>query len=302
MLLFPARTQSPKTLAATNMMTLKQTILELIFTVFGLTACNNSSRQDNRENRATTVDTLTKVAAANNSSDNDTITYDHSTFPIDSTFSAKVLTVGTFHSDEVWENADKEKWFGLFHGKTGFYIAETKLKTKRVHDGIVDENENEITGWEVQTVNKDTSIILIEGLNSLTTQNVQQAVLSKEQILPDDTLRINYLGIDYKIFATGEKKKVQDAPEWFEVWNYKLYMSATIKGRQQKSLLVAQPNFDDQMINLIFAGDIDGDGILDLIIDTSRHYNVTSPTIYLSKPADNGEVVKPMGGHTSVGC
>lgn len=56
------------------------------------------------------------------------------------------------------------------------------------------------------------------------------------------------------------------------------------------------------MINLIFVGDIDGDGILDLIIDTSRHYNATSPTIYLSRPADNGEVVKPIGGHTSVGC
>lgn len=95
---------------------------------------------------------------------------------------------------------------------------------------------------------------------------------------------------------------MQQEPEWFEVWNYKLYLTAEIKGQKRKSLLVAQPNFDDQMINLIFAGDIDGDGILDLIIDTSRHYNVTSPTIYLSKPAGNEEVVKPIGGHTSVGC
>src|SRR5690606_29970484 len=167
----------------------------------------------------------------------------------------------------------------------GFYLQETKLKTKRVYDQIVDENENEKTGWEVQTINKDTSIILIEASKFLTPHNVQQAILSKEQVYPGDTLRINYLGIDYKIFATGGKKKVQNDPEWFDVWNYKLYLTATIKGQQKTSLLVAQPNFDDQMINLIFAGDIDGDGILDLIIDTSRHYNATSPTIYLSRPA-----------------
>lgn len=284
------------------MKTTKQTPLALTLAVFGLTACNNPSRQNTTENITTTVDTLTNAVAATNTADNDTITYDYSTFPIDSSFSTKVLTVGTFHGDEVWDNADKEKWFGLFHGKTGFYLAETKLKTKRVNDGIVDENENEKTGWDVQTANKDTSIILIEALNFLTSHSVQQAVLSKEQIFPGDTLRINYLDIDYKIFATGGKKKAQEDPEWFDDWNYKLYLTATIKGLLHKSILVAQPNFDDHMINLIFAGDIDGDGILDLIIDTSRHYNATSPTIYLSRPADKKEVVKPIGGHTSVGC
>lgn len=281
---------------------MKQKILALTFAVFSLTACNNLNRQNNLVKETSTVDTLGRAIEGSNVNDIDTVSYDYSYFPIDSLFTTKVLTVGTFHDDEVWESADKEKWFGLFKSNTGFYLQETKLKTKRVYDQIVDENENEKTGWEVQTINKDTSIILIETSNFLTPHSVKQAILSKEQLYPGDTLRINYLGIDYKIFATGGKKKVQDDPEWFDVWNYKLYMTATIKGQQKTSLLVAQPNFDDQMINLIFAGDIDGDGILDLIIDTSRHYNATSPTIYLSKPADNGEVVKPIGGHTSVGC
>ncbi len=288
----------PRNVSSNNMTTTKQTILTLTFVVFGLTACNNSSRQNNTVNQTVPVDTLTTKTVA----DSDTIVYDNYSYPIDSSFTTKVLTVGTFHSDEVWDNADKEKWFGLFKGKTGFYLEETNLKTKRVNDQIVDENENGKTGWEVQTINKDTSIILIEASYFLTPHIVEQAILSKEQIFPGDTLRINYLGIDYKLFSTGGKKKVQDDPEWFDVWNYKLYLTATIKGQQKTSLLVAQPNFDDQMINLIFAGDIDGDGILDLIIDTSRHYNATSPTIYLSRPADNGEVVKPIGGHTSVGC
>jgi hypothetical protein len=248
------------------------------------------------------VDSLKDGAGVTHKTVNDSIVYDYSTFPIDSSFSTKVLTVGTFHDDEVWEGADKQKWFGLFHNKNGFYISETKLTIKRVFDEIVDENENERTGWEIQTVNKDTSIILMGGLNTLTSHIIQQAILPKEQVFPGDTLRINYLGIDYKIYATGSKKKVQDDPEWFDVWNYKLYLEATIKGQLHTSLLIAQPNFDDEMINIMFAGDIDGDGVLDLIIDTSSDYNATSPTIYFSSPATNGEVVKPIGRHVSVGC
>ena len=285
------------------MTTSKQTILALAFVAFGLIACNNSSRQSNTENTSVTVDTLSSAVAASNSADNDTITYDYSTFPNESSYSTKVLTVGTFHEDEVWESAKDENWYGVFNGRNGSYISQTKIKSVKVFDPLLDEDSlKDKTGWDVEAINKDTCIILIAGIDFLSNRQIKQRVLSKEQIFPDDTLRINYLGIDYKIFATGGKKKVQDDPEWFDVWNYKLYLTATIKGQHLESLLVAQPNFDDQMIKLIFAGDIDGDEILDLIIDTSRHYNATTPTIYLSRPAENGEVVKPIGGHTSVGC
>lgn len=276
----------------------RQTILALIFAVFGLTACNNSSRHNNTENKIVSVDTLTAKTVTESGS----IIYDYSSFPLDSTFTTKVLTVGTFHGDEVWENASQLKWFGLFNGQNGYYLKQTKIKTISVNDPVLDENETEKTGWEVQAVNKDTCLILIEPLPFFEDKSIQGVRLTKNYIYPSDTVSFKYLGVDYKIFATGGKKKAQDDPEWFDVWNYKLYVTATIKGQTRKSLLVAQPNFDDQMINLIFAGDIDGDGILDLIIDTSRHYNATSPTIYLSRPADSREVVKPIGGHTSVGC
>lgn len=288
-----------------DMATITKLLLTLTLSVFVLTACNNPVQQINRTSPKINLEdsTLTDSKKQSQAVDSkDTIIYDYNYYPIiDSAKSVKVLTVGSFHNDEVWENADKEKWLGLFKGKTNFYVAETKLKIRKVFDAILDK-ENEETGWEVQTANKDSAIILFEKLNFLTERNVEQAILSKEEIFPNDTLKVNYLGVDYKIYATGGKRKVQDDPEWFVAWNYKLYISANIKGQELKTLLVAQPNFDDNMINIIFAGDIDGDGILDLIIDTSRHYNSECPTIYLSKPADNGEIEKPVGKHEIVGC
>ena len=289
----------------------KQTILALTFAVFGLVGCNSSSKQDVTDISTKTaadtpvvVDTLATevITVASKTTYRDTITYDYTYFPIDSTLETKVMMVGNFHGDEVWDNASQMNWFGLFEGANGYYIRQTKIRTTRVNDPIVDASEEEKTGWEVRAVNKDTCLILIEPLPFLRDRAIQSVELPQYYVYPGDTISFNYLGLDYKLFATGGKMKVQDDPEWFEVWNYKLYLTATVNGKQHRSLLVAVPNFDDQMINLIFAGDIDGDGIVDLIIDTSRHYNMLSPTLYLSRPADKGEVIKPTGAHTSVGC
>jgi hypothetical protein len=241
------------------------------------------------------------ISSFSESQRSDSIIFDYNYFPYDSFLTTKVLGVGTFHSDEVWNNVEKENWFGLFQNSTGFYIAATKLKTKRVND-ILDENVNVKTGWEIKTTNKDSCLLLIEQQPYIKNSTIQNIKLSTKYIYPEDTLSFRYLGNDYKIFATGGKKKVQVNPEWFDVWNYKLYITTTINGKTLKSLLVAQPNFDDKMIEIIFAGDVDGDKVLDLIIDTSRHYNGTRPTIYLSRPASDGEVLKAIGMHSSVGC
>ncbi|MGL5075781.1 MAG: hypothetical protein ACRDBG_08050, partial [Waterburya sp.] len=201
------------------------------------------------------------------------IIYDTLQFPSNFTYTSKVLTVGSFHSDEVDKNDNQLAWVGLFKNQNGYYLSQTKIITRNVPDIDEDENTKIKTGWEVSTTNSDSCIILIESMPQLMSRKIQNIDLPQNQMYPGDTLAFTYLGIDYKLFATGGKKKTEDNSDYFDVWNYKLYLSAVIKGKVCKSLLVAQPTFDDAMISLIFAGDIDGDEILDLIIDTANHYN-----------------------------
>ena len=66
--------------------------------------------------------------------------------------------------------------------------------------------------------------------------------------------------------------------------------------------MVSIPNFDDALTSLLFVGDIDGDDIPDLIIDTTSDYNAEVPTLYLSRPAKSGDLLKVMGMHGSTGC
>lgn len=279
---------------------MKQTLLTLTFAVMVLTACTHSNPQPTVENQ-TSIEEDTNSVATNIQEEKDTIDDDLSVFHPDSNYTAKILTAGSFHHDEVSENAENQQWYGLFEGEQGSYLAQTKIKTESVRDEILDKND-EKTGWEVSVINDDPCIILIESLSFLTNRKIQSFEFENNYIYPQDTFVFTYLGIKYKIFATGKKSKGPQSPEGFGIQNYKLYLTADIRGERRTSLLAAQPGFDGAMVHIVFAGDIDGDGILDLIINASDHYNVTNLIVYLSRPAGNGEVVKSVGEHTSSGC
>jgi len=59
---------------------------------------------------------------------------------------------------------------------------------------------------------------------------------------------------------------------------------------------------DDAAPELLFAGDLDRDGELDLLFDTTHHYNVSRPTLFLSSQAGSGELLREVATHEATGC
>ncbi|MBE2208298.1 MAG: hypothetical protein IAE84_11975, partial [Saprospiraceae bacterium] len=98
------------------------TILSTITVIFGLTACMHSNHPETAENPIAASGMISPVT----STQSDSIIYDDFIFPVDSIFTAKVLTVGTFHKDEVSKNASRFKWYGLFKSQNGYYLKQTK--------------------------------------------------------------------------------------------------------------------------------------------------------------------------------
>ena len=222
-------------------------------------------------------------------------------FPVDSLLKVNILWTGVFHGDEVDPNLQKKIWFGLFKNGNNYSFSKTAISINHVHDVVIDEDESEKTGWEVNTTIKDTCVILVEKLPGFADKSVD-FVQMPTYVFPKEDFDFEFLGTKYKLSATGEKKKEHADSNWWVVSDYKLYLTTFVDGKEVTTLLTAKRNFDDQMIKIVFAGDLDGDGKLDLILDTANHYNVSSLTLYLSKSADKNKVIKPVGIFTFVGC
>jgi hypothetical protein len=269
--------------------------LFFVIVIFQFFSCNDSKKE---------IALKTEVSKSSDKEstivENDVVT-DEFSFPNDSALPVKIIRLETFHSDEIQENYDKKVWFGLFKNKNNYSLAETQVSFKRVNDPILDETDEEKTGWEVSAQAKDSCLILIEKLPYFIDGNIS-SVKIPESIYPEESFKFSYKNVEYTLFATGKKKKEQPDSDWIVVSNYKLYLKTVVDGKETTELLVAKKNFDDQMIKIIFAGDLDDDNKLDLIIDTASHYNVTSPTLYLSKPAEKGRAIKPVGVFATVGC
>jgi len=54
--------------------------------------------------------------------------------------------------------------------------------------------------------------------------------------------------------------------------------------------------------SLLWVGDLDGDERVDLLLDTSDHYNVDEVTLFLSSRRSKGDLVKAVAFSRRVGC
>ncbi|NIQ12133.1 MAG: hypothetical protein GWO23_21940 [Gammaproteobacteria bacterium] len=53
---------------------------------------------------------------------------------------------------------------------------------------------------------------------------------------------------------------------------------------------------------VLWAGDLDRDGKLDILLDLTDHYNVSAPTLLLSSMAAANELVQPVAEFRTTGC
>jgi hypothetical protein len=223
-------------------------------------------------------------------------------FPKDTIYPAKILVAGgVFHEDEIDPRSAEYNWKGLFKTDSNYYIGDTKIKLSKDYDAVLDEGGKK-TGWVIKPNIKDTCVLLISCVDSLKNGRVLSVKPPQESLMPGESERFLYNGVEYKLYATGQKKAEHNSSNSYIISNYKLYLKATINDREYNELLVSVSNFDDTITSILFIGDIDGDMIPDLIIDTASDYNAETPTLYLFKPANNGHLLKVMGMHTSVGC
>ncbi|HCO67108.1 MAG TPA: hypothetical protein DIT04_05025 [Dysgonomonas sp.] len=216
----------------------------------------------------------------------------------------KAIITRTLHQDEASKDMENMKWYGLFKSQSGYYVSSAVLVMRPAYDPMVDlreDDESTWTGWDVSTINIDEAIILISRDANLKSGDVKyDPKLQGIVIRPGGSIDFEFNSIKYKLYAEGEVINAEWDPQEKVIHNYRLYLEAEMVGEKKTQLLAATPFLDDAEFEIMFVGDIDSDGIVDLVINTHHHYNIYRPTVYLSSFAGRQEITRPVALHESV--
>lgn len=208
----------------------------------------------------------------------------------------ELLQVGAFHGDEVSAKSG-EVWLGLYSTAAGHVLIPSRITVETVYDPFVD-NAGDQTGKVVSVEEQTPPLFLIKGLRTSERESIK--TLSDGQIILSPGKSLN-LGLDDEnesyltVYGEGDV-----GPNGFtSLENYSIELSS---GQLSQELL-AYRSTNGAIPTLLWAGDLDGDNKLDLVINATPHYTVSSaPILFLSSMAKDGSLVQKVAIFIATGC
>lgn len=199
--------------------------------------------------------------------------------------SAYILLPGTYHDGEVPFSLKPVLWYGLYLENRQYVIRPCSVNFTRVHD-LVTDMEEEQTGFRVTASDAENLVVLLDtSLISTSRKIIAPEAEFPVRIDPDDTLELSMPE------ASGYIITAHDGSSWLE-----------FEEVQQKLTEVYAPGSDEHL-ELIWAGDLDGDGKIDLLMNDILHYNTwINYRLFLSTAAAKGELVGEVAQLIAVGC
>ena len=137
-------------------------------------------------------------------------------------------------------------------------------------------------------------MLLIAGIELSEDVQIDSYKKLKNRLLPGESLQLG----QYKIRALGsmEEQNINS------IEGYQLVISGEKNGATIEQVFFETKFFDDAMVELIWAGDLDQDGIPDLYMDTSHKYSFSNPALFLSSKARDNELLKLVAEISFYGC
>ena len=181
-----------------------------------------------------------------------------------------------------------QSWYGLFQeSEETFSLKKVKLKVKEIYDHSA-EGPKERTEIQIGIKGNSYPIFLIAGVEDLETGNIEGRNHYNTILAPDRLLEIIYPWGDYSLdsFSAANRMVGEDTEPEFSGYGIKLIHKNT------QQLLLEDHYFYGNGPGLVWSGDLDRDGKLDLLIDCICEGPSTNMALFLSSKADKNELVK----------
>lgn len=213
----------------------------------------------------------------------------------DSAGASNILQLYDYHGDEVKASA-RQAWLGLYNGSNGkATLKPAKVSITIVHDAIVDQTPTEKTGKRISVAGKEKPTFIFSGIPELKAGNVIATSVTKDHMSIKDTFKIKVGATQATL--TAKAKEIPKDKEF--VSNYTITLES---GGVRQQLYYKEKVCIEYSPSLMWCGDLDGDGKVDLIIDVATDGNSSDVTLFLSSKAKNGKLVKEAAHQLSTGC
>jgi hypothetical protein len=217
----------------------------------------------------------------------------------------ELLMPGTFHGNEVSAESG-EKWLALVsvYGPEDTRLIEVSIKVKAVPD--MGDKDGEPTGKEVSVEPPQNARFFVRGDKRLKVGPVDTFILDGEELSPEKPFAFRSSnGTEYTLgFQCPEDVQFDD--QGFATCVLVLEGAGKTQELEAASLWRSPEGqlsaASDAELRVLWAGDIDGDGKLDLLVDLTNHYNISAPTLFLSTAAKKGELAGRVARFVSYGC
>jgi hypothetical protein len=206
-----------------------------------------------------------------------------------------VYELTAYHADEVNLPA-QVRALALCDGR----LVPVTVAVARIHDPVLDD-EGEATGWELAAPCDATLLIrspsiLREGPVRPATERAQIVTAGRLDGPPGGRFLPGPGHIELQLGSVISE--VVAEPHGAEgQGGFRL----VLRERGHSVVLYQTERSEDGHWSLIWSGDLDGDGALDLVLEAASHYNVREVRVFLSRPAGARGPVQ-VGHRASVGC
>jgi hypothetical protein len=212
----------------------------------------------------------------------------------------QVIEPGEFHGEEVSAQSG-EKWLGLhLTDNENSLLLTYRLNVSAVNDSLVDE-DGQSSGKKVSVDLPLQPLFLIRGVKNVSAGPVttvfdeggSTSILAESSAI---TLKLGEASYVLKVAGSEDTAKCSDQPF---PRNARLVL---VSGESGQVLYSLQDCGNDPSWRLLWAGDLDRDGKLDLYVSVTQHYNVSERKLFLSSQASEGQLVKEVADFVTSGC
>ncbi len=211
-----------------------------------------------------------------------------------------LLETGAFHGEEVSARTG-EKWLGLYISEGHSLLVTTRIRVETVHDEIGDAPDEQ-TGKSVGVDLPLEPLFLVKGAKMLSEGPVNTVFIrntdSEESLEKISPLQLTLAQTAYELKVVGAADGARCSEHSF-LNDAQLVLAS---GDSSQVLYSLEGCGNDPYWYLMWAGDLDRDGKLDLYVSVTHHYNVSQKKLFLSSKAKKGDLVKEIAEFETYGC